>query len=247
MKHSPWVASRPTPNARLRLFCFPFAGGAATQFGSWQAQLGPEIQVCAIQPPGRGERFHEPPFTQWTPLISELSRVIAKYDDLHYAFFGHSLGGLMAFELARACTALSLPLPLHLFVSATNAPLTAPDRPDVTRMDNSALKKRLSEYNGTPAEVLDNHELMELLLPTIRADLTLLQNYRYRVQERLPIPLSIMAGKNDAHIDHGALPAWKEETTGPFYQHAFNGDHFYIQSERDAVLQQLRTALASQF
>lgn len=244
MQSSPWIVSRPNHNTRLRLFCFPFAGGAATQFGSWQAQLGSEIQVCAIQPPGRGGRFHEPPLTEWAPMIHALSQVISQYDDLPYAFFGHSLGGLVAFELTRTCVAANLPLPRHLFISATNAPRVAPDRPDVTRMNNDDLKARLRDYNGTPAEILDNHELMELLLPVIRADLTLLQNYRYRVQERLSTPLSIMAGKDDSHINHQAFAAWREETSGPFYQHTFAGDHFYIQSERDPVLQKVRAALA---
>lgn len=247
MQNSPWIVSRPNRNARLRLFCFPFAGGAATQFASWQAELGDEIQVCAIQPRGRGGRFQETPLTEWTSLINELLKVLSENDDVPYAFFGHSLGGLMAFELARACAASHLPSPRHLFISATNAPRIALDRPDITRMDDSALKARLRDYNGTPGEVLNNHELMDLLLPVIRADLTLLQNYRYHPQERLQIPLSIMVGNKDPHIDYQAFGTWREETTGPFSHHTFTGDHFYIQSERDRVLQKVRAALSYEF
>lgn len=247
MQNSPWITSRPLPSARLRLFCFPFAGGSAAHFLPWQSALSPEIQVCAVQPPGRGARFHEPPLTDWGSVIGQLCEVLSEYDDLPYAFFGHSLGGLLAFELTRACVDSALPLPRHLFVSATNAPSTTPDRPDVTRMNDEALIARLRDYNGTPAEVIDNRELMELLLPVIRADLTLLQNYRYQVRDPLTVPLSIMAGTTDSHLAHQTFSAWKDETTGPFCQHSFAGDHFYIQPEREAVLALLKETVAGEY
>lgn len=246
MQTSPWILSRPLPSAGLRLFCFPYAGGSAAHFLPWQSELGSQIQVCAVQLPGRGSRFHEAPLTEWAPVIEQLVETLADYDDLPYAFFGHSLGGLLAFELARTCTAYGLPLPRHLFISATNAPRSVPDRPDVTRMDDDALIARLRYYNGTPTEVIQNRELMELLLPVIRADLTLLQNYRYRTRSLLPIPLSIMAGSDDSHLVQQDFPAWSNETTGPFRQHTFSGDHFYIQSERNAVLALLRSTLDGQ-
>lgn len=243
MKPSPWILAQPVADARIRLFCFPFSGGSAAAFVNWQTALGPGIHVCAIQPPGRGTRFGEVPYVDWAPMLEDLVRTLRHWDDLPCAFFGHSLGGLVAFELARACSQDHAPVPRHLFISATNAPQTKPNRPDVTRMDDQALKARLREYNGTPAEILENHELMELLLPCIRADLTLLQNYRYETRPRLRVPITLLAGTEDPHLVHAELPTWRNETNANFCQHYFTGNHFYLQPEREKVLALLRETL----
>lgn len=199
--------------------------------------------MCALQLPGRGARFNETCLTQWPVLIDQLTQVIAQFTDRPYAFFGHSLGGLIAFELARACAEQALPAPVHLFVSATNAPKTQPARPDVTLIDDNSLLERLRNYNGTPVEVLQNPELMALVLPVVRADLTLLQNYVYRLKPKLSSPITALSGRDDSHVDSSQLGIWQQETLGSFRQHAFAGDHFYIQSQRTQVLNLLHQTL----
>lgn len=243
MPPSPWLLSRPQTGAHIRLFCFPYAGGSATGFMPWQTVLGPRIEVCAVQLPGRGARFNEPPIGDFESLTRQLVEVIATADDLPYAFFGHSLGGLVAFELCHRCLERGLPSPRQLFISATNAPASLPSRPSIAGMDDRALIETLRHYNGTPAELLANRELMELLLPAIRADFALLENYRYRPRPKLPLPLYVLAGRRDEHLRQESLPVWQQETAGPFRQHWFEGDHFYLHREQDSVLELLRNEL----
>lgn len=243
MQHSPWLQFRPQTSAQIRLFCFPYAGGSAADFMPWQAVLGPRVEVRAVQLPGRAARFNEPAITDFDDLTDQLVEVIATAADRPYTFFGHSLGGLAAFELCHRCVERDLPLPRHLFISATNAPRSLPTRPPIAWMDDRTLITTLREYNGTPAELLANRELMELLLPTIRADFGLLEHYRYRARLRLPVPLSLLAGRQDRHLLVEQLPAWQDETSGPFRQHWFDGDHFYLQRQQAAVLELLHSTL----
>tara|TARA_R100000306_G_scaffold54193_2_gene51330 strand:+ start:152932 stop:153678 length:747 start_codon:yes stop_codon:yes gene_type:complete len=243
MQYSPWILTRPCPHARLRLFCFPYAGGSAAAFLSWQALLPPSIQLCAVQLPGRGARFTEPCETGFKPLITNLADVIRHQSHLPFAFFGHSLGGLVAFELARECQRTSLPQAHHLFVSATNAPQHQPCRPDFDEIDDEHLIETLRDYNGTPAALLENRELMDLLLPAIRADFSLLNDYRYQTRDKLEIPLSVLAGRQDQHLIQAHLPAWQAETSAACHLRWFEGDHFYLQNEAAAVIDLIQTEL----
>ena len=243
MKQAGWIATQAAAGGHVRLFCFPFAGGGAAAFANWQDGLAPHIQVNALQPPGRGARFGETPYREWRPLIDELVEALRAWVDLPYAFFGHSLGGLVAFELAHACAHAGLPAPCHLFISATNAPGTKPERPDITLMDDRALIARLRTYSGTPPEILGNEALMELLLPAIRADLTLLQNDKYQRRPALSAPVTLLAGRDDPHLVHDDLLHWRRETTAEFRQEYFPGNHFYLQPELAAVCRLLRESL----
>lgn len=231
-----WVQTRPLPQARLRLFCFPFAGGSAGSFMPWLPALAPDVQVCAIQLPGRGARFGEAPITDLEALVAELGQVIAEHGDLPYAFFGHSLGGLLAYELSHRCVQLGLDLPRHLFVSASIAPRHRTSGPRYDLMTDTRLLAKLREYAGTPPEVLANEELMALLLPAIRADFTLLQHYRYRPRPRLEVPLTVLAGRDDTHVAEALLEDWQLETTGVCRQHWFDGGHFFLAQQQDKVL-----------
>lgn len=234
---TPWVQTRPLPRARLQLFCFPFAGGSAGSFMPWLAALAPDIQVCAIQLPGRGARFGEAPLSDLDTLIAQLGQVIADHGDLPYAFFGHSLGGLLAYELSHRCVQLGLERPRHLFVSASIAPRhRTAEGPRYDLMTDAQLLAKLRDYEGTPPDVLANAELMELLLPAIRADFTLLQHYRYRARPRLDVPLTVLAGRDDAHVVPALLDDWQQETTGAFRLHWFDGGHFFLAPQQDKVL-----------
>lgn len=244
-RQSVWVQTRPLPQARLRLFCLPFAGGSAGSFMPWLPLLAPDIQVCAIQLPGRGARFGEAPISDLDVLIGHLSEVIAEHGDLPYALFGHSLGGLLAYELSHRCVQLGLDLPRHLFVSASIAPRHRSGGPRYDLMTDTQLLARLRDYAGTPPEVLANQELMELLLLAIRADFTLLQRYRYRPRPRLDVPLTVLAGRDDTHVDAALLEDWQQETTGDCRLHGFEGGHFFLAQAQDEVLDLVRHRLAA--
>lgn len=243
-----WLVRKPQPQARLRLYCFAYAGGSAHQFLPWQAALGPDIEVAAFQLPGRGPRLAEPPIPVMAPLLDTLAERLAA--QLHspghppFAFFGHSLGGLLAFELARLCRRRGLAMPEHVFVSACNAPRGRPAPRMLHRLDDAGLVEALRDYNGTPPAALADPELMALLLPAIRADFALVENYQYLPGPLLDMPLTVLAGSTDRHVQAERLPRWQEETSAPCALHTFDGGHFFIHEQQQAVAECIRRRLA---
>ena len=244
MTSTPWLIRQPGGPRRLRLYCFSYAGGNATSFMSWQAALDPAIEVCAVQLPGRGVRLSEQPHNSLTGLIEALANVIGCQSKLPFAFFGHSLGGLVAFELARYCKRHYLPMPEHLFVSGCDAPQFRSPSRRLHELEDDALIDVLKNYNGTPPEVLENRELMALVLPAIRADFALVADYQYRPSLPLKIPVTVLAGKLDDHVLSEQIEGWQKETTNTCRIHWFVGDHFFINSNRDAVIDCLSAELA---
>ena len=228
---------------RLRLFCFAYAGGGAATFLPWQNGLDPAIEVCAIQLPGRGTRMAEAPPAVLGPLVQTLAEEIARHRDLPFAFFGHSLGALLAFEVARYGAMRRFPGPQHLFMSGCDAPQTRAPSRNLHLLGDEALIEALREYNGTPAEVLASRDLMAIVLPAIRADFALVEDYRYRPGLRLGMPITVLAGTRDAHCQGELMVQWKRETAAGCALEWFEGDHFFIDDQRDAVLSCINKAL----
>lgn len=245
LQPSPWLMRQRGGERRLRLFCFSYAGGSATHYLPWQAALDPAIEICAVQLPGRGPRMAETPLASLPLLVDKLGDVIAQQNDLPFAFFGHSLGGLTAFELARHCRRHHLPMPEHLFVSACNAPQGRPPPRRLHELDDDGLIAALKDYNGTPPSALADREFMELMLPAIRADFALVADYQYRDGPLLDVPITVLAGKYDKHVLSERLCRWREETTESCELRWFEGDHFFIHAQRDAVLACVARELAA--
>lgn len=229
---------------RLRLFCFSYAGGNAAAYLPWQPMLGPEIEVCAFQLPGRGNRFGEPPPASLSSVVDAASAAVDSLDGIPFAFFGHSLGALVAFELCHERRQRGLTLPRHLLVSGCCAPhrRTAPRH--LHLLDDARLIEELRRYEGTPADVLDNRELMALLLPTIRADFALVADYIHRDRQPLDLPISTLAGLGDVHESADQYTDWRTLSRGPHYMHWFDGGHFFIQPQLEAVLAVVKRTLA---
>ena len=239
-----WLLRRPVPACRMRLYCFCYAGGNALTFLNWQSHIAPGIEICAVQLPGRGARFNETPFRDMGALVAALVQVLAVQPAMPFAFFGHSLGGLLAFEVARSMRNAGHRLPLRMFVSGCSAPRYRSPPKRVHHLDDAAFLDVLSQYNGTPPDILAHRELMALLLPTIRADFALVDNYAYRVDELLAIPMTVLAGKSD-HIDSAQqVDGWREETRAQARIAWFDGDHFFIHSDQRAVLDCIAADLA---
>ncbi len=242
--HPPWlVFPRPNPQARLRLFCFPYAGGGATVYRTWPAELPPDVEVCAIQPPGRESRLREKPFERLQPLIEDLGPVLLPYLNMPFVFFGHSLGALVCFEIARYLRRRGMALPEHLFVSGRPAPHLPLPRPPIHALPKQEFVTELQSYNGTPAEVLQHEELMELLIPILRADFAVNETYAYTLEAPLACPMSVFGGLKDSITDEETLDAWREHTMGPFVRRMFPGDHFYLNAGRTLLLQVLSAEL----
>src|SRR5215470_3931856 len=193
-----WVLfPRPNPSAALRLFCFHYAGGSAQVFHDWPGRLPSGVEMGAIQLPGRGRRFGEPHVRQLEPLSCLVAQGLLPYLDKPFVFFGHSLGALLCFETARNLRRENLRQPAHLFVSATEAPHRRSRDELLSGLPKSALVKKLQEFNGTPVEVLQSEELLDLTLPTIRADLELYETYEYYPEPLLECPMTIYGGLED--------------------------------------------------
>lgn len=243
MASTPWLIRRRGSAGRIRLYCFPYAGGNAFHFLAWQTALAPTIEVCAVQLPGRGERLAETPYKSLPALIETVAAVIAQQDARPFAFFGHSLGGLLAFEVARYCQRSDLTRPIHIFASGCDAPQHRSASRRLHELGDDALIAALKEYDGAPSSVFENTELMALTLPAIRSDFALAENYHYRPGPPLDIPITVLAGKLEK-ISAAQVEGWQKETTGACRIRWFEGGHFFIHSERTAVLECLKTELA---
>jgi medium-chain acyl-[acyl-carrier-protein] hydrolase len=232
MRNDVWIKrSRQDPQACFRLFCFPYAGGGAGIFRTWPERLWPEIEVCAIQLPGREDRFTETPFANLSSLIDALADVIYPYLDIPFAFFGHSLGSLISFELTRRLRRQKAPCPIQLFVSASRAPQIPDPDPLIHQLPDAEFIEELGRFNGTPKAVLDNPELMEVFLPLLRSDISLWETYVYDHEAPLDCPISAFGGLEDEEVSREELAAWHDQTRSRFSIQMFSGDHFFCNGE----------------
>ena len=239
----PWlVRPAPHPDAALRLFCFPYAGGGSAIYHYWPKGLPSTIEVCALRLPGRETRISETPFTRLTSLTHALSDVLLPDLDRPFAFFGHSLGGLISFELVNVLRQQQRPLPVHLYISASRPPQLAPTTA-VHQLPTPDFIDHLRGLLGTPEEVLNNQDMMQLLLPCIRADFAMSETYTYTPQAALDCPITAFGGWQDHLVDHDAINAWRAHTHGRFKLLMLAGGHFYIHSERSTLLELLAREL----
>ena len=224
-----WISfRRPGPEARLRLFCFPYAGASALIFRAWPDGLPADVEVCPVQLPGRGVRLMERPFAQLSPLVEALAQALAPLLDKPFAFFGHSLGALISFELARGFRRQYGVHPVRLFVSAGRAPHIPHRGPPIHTLAEKEFLAELRRLNGTPSELLDHEELMEIMLPLLRADFALYENYVYSTEPPLNCPISAFGGIQDHRVNESDLEAWRAQTTASFSLRMFPGDHFFL-------------------
>ncbi|MGD0207572.1 MAG: alpha/beta fold hydrolase [Verrucomicrobiota bacterium] len=239
-----WIVFRkPNPQARLRLFCFPYAGTSASIFRTWPDGLPAEVEVCPVQFPGRGTRLTETPFTQLSPLVQTLAQALVPLLDKPFAFFGHSLGALVGFELARQLRRHSGVQPVRLFVSAARAPqIPHRDRP-IHALPEGEFLAELRRLNGIPGKVLEEVELMQIMLPVLRADFAVYETYVYPTEPSLHCPISTFGGLQDQRVSRGDLEAWRNQTNGSFSLRMFPGDHFFWNTTQPLLLQALSQEL----
>jgi medium-chain acyl-[acyl-carrier-protein] hydrolase len=191
-------------------------------------------------------RFAEPPFTALPPLVAALERVLAPYLDRPFALFGHSMGAIISFELARALRAQG-PGPALLIVSGHRAP-QLPDRdPPIHQLSQPLFLERLQRFNGLPDEVLQHAELIEVLMPLLRADFQLIETYAYSDAPPLDCPIVALGGTHDPAVNRDELAGWRAQTRRACTIHEFPGDHFFIRGAQTAVVQTLARELASVF
>lgn len=240
---TPWLVNwKPNRTASVRLFCFPYAGGGDSIFRSWQQALGNVIEVCPVLLPGRGSRSREPPCTEINQLVRDMGQALAAYLDKPFALFGHSMGALIAFELARHMIRDYSAQPVHLFVSGRCSPQTISE-PLEPKLFDFELPEMLRRNNGTPEEVLENPELMELVAPVLRADVALCNSYVYTPKPPFRFPITAFGGLDDHGVLRRYIEGWREHTTGPFVLRMLPGDHFFLNTSRLLLLEAISKEL----
>lgn len=240
MSFQKWfINPKPRPNAQLRLICFPYAGGNAATFNQWPEQLYTNIEVIAVQPPGRAARMGEAPIETMAEMMASQMQFFPDLLDKPYVLFGHSLGSRLAFETLLACHRDNLPLPLHFIASGGRGPHLADNDDNTVDLDDAAFIAKLRELEGTPDEVLNNAELMELLLPLLRADFGMSERYLYQGDQQFDVPLSIFGGMDDHGVSQERLLSWQKHFTTEGKLHMFPGGHFFLESQPRLVTEKI--------
>jgi medium-chain acyl-[acyl-carrier-protein] hydrolase len=241
---SPWVSISPSRGRRLgRLFCFPFAGGGALAYYRWQSQILAGIEVARVNLPGREIRLSEPLFKRLASLVETLAEELIPWIDGPFAFYGHSMGALLAFELAREFRRRHSLLPVHLFVSGYGAPQLPPSESPFSHLSDADFINRIRQYGGVPDLITESEELMEVFLPILRADFEMTETYVYREEPPLDCPLTAFGGLSDPKFDREKIIAWNRHTSMGFSAHFFPGGHFFLNDSEALVLNQINLRL----
>jgi surfactin synthase thioesterase subunit/glycosyltransferase involved in cell wall biosynthesis len=239
LQQKAWLPHIESQPGKPRLFCLPYAGAGALVYQPWVASLSPAVSVCPVRLPGRETRIHEEQLTDMAALVKALEGAITPYLDRPFAFFGHSMGAAIAFELARSLRRHGKTLPAALYVSGARAPQFRLNWTPPPSLDDRELLEQLRRLDGIPAEVLDDPQVMQYALPVLRADTALFRNYVYATEPPLSVPIFAYGGTSDPNVSVEQLEAWREQTNSAFVRREFEGGHFFINSPLDEFLRVL--------
>jgi len=246
---NPWVFfPKKNPAAHVRLFCFPYAGGGVHIYYPWPTALPSWVEVVAIQLPGRGARLRDAPLTQVSQMADILAEQLCPLLDKPFAFFGHSLGATVAFEVMRTLRAQGKPLPGLFMPAGRQAPQLLEQDPPTYHLPDAEFIRELARLNGTPQAVLDNAELMDIVMPALRADFEAAETYEYQMDSPFCMPFWVCGGRQDVvnHTDE-AMAAWRMHTQGEFASAGLPGEHFFIHSDEAQLLDMMTHVLSKTF
>lgn len=231
-------------SAPFRLFCLPYAGGSAAVYREWGRILPGEVEMHAVQLPGRGWRLGEKPSSDLVGLADEVAGAIAARADRPFALFGHSMGSWLAFLVAGRLERLGQ-MPRVLFASGRQGPSVGCTEPPMSHYSDPAFVEQVQvRYGGIPAAILEHPDVLELLLPALRADVEALERYVHRPGTPLRCPVVAMGGTHDRLVSQDQLASWALETSGPFRVETFPGGHFYFQEDPTTLLRCVADGLA---
>ncbi|RLB66646.1 MAG: putative thioesterase [Deltaproteobacteria bacterium] len=223
------------------MFCLPYAGGGASVFNSWSNSFPDTIELQAVQLPGRESRYNEPKSTDIHETVKALADSIKPYLDRPYALFGYSMGALVAFELMRELRRRGDPLPIQLFVAAMRAPQTPPICPSLADLPNDSFLEEMRYYYDPPQDAWNLPELLEIILPTLRADMNMCDGYIHNLEPPFACPIYAFAGQDDRSSPPAVVREWRQQTTEDFDMDVFDGTHFFI----NTALHDLQRAVIS--
>ncbi len=237
-----WIfRPRPQPAARVRWYCFPYAGGAAHAYAPWASLVSQNVEIRAVQLPGRGPRLSEPLFNRLDALLDAIIVALAKeWLEAPFVLFGHSMGGIIVHELAKRLRRSGGPRPLAVAISGRPAPSAEIVREKrLSDVTDDELWTELRRYNGTPDVLLDNPEVKQFFLPIVRADFAMVDHYQPPAETPLDIPLRIAVGLRDPATPPGSEQGWCQETTAKCVIRRYDGDHFFLKSQAETFVRQL--------
>ncbi|MCP5091517.1 MAG: thioesterase [Gammaproteobacteria bacterium] len=229
----------PCPSAKTRLFCLPYAGSGASIYRDWPEALAPEIEVWPVHLPGRERRLSESPLASIQKLAEHAASGMAPLLGRRYALFGHSMGALISFEITRALRRAGHSLPQALLVSGYGGPHCGDRRAPIHGLPDDEFKGEIQVLNGTPADVIANAELMDLLLPLLRADFQAVETYDFTEEAPFDLPIHVYCGRDDHETPIEQLAQWDCHTTVGSRVTLFEGDHFYLRQSGAALRAQL--------
>ena len=243
---TPWLhVAKPVARPRMRLFCFPHAGGGASLFRLWNEGLPETVEVCGAQLPGRESRWKEPLMARLDALVDAFVTAVEPRLDVPFALYGHSMGALLAFEIARELRRRKLPDPRILLVSGRRAPDLPAGAPPIRELsDDAFVEAMVRQYDGIPEAIRRDREMLQIFLPMLRADIGVIETYRWREEMPLQCPITVFAGLEDRSVDFQQLVAWRKFTMGAFRIEFFPGGHFFLQTERVGLLRSVERDLS---
>ncbi|CCN83767.1 putative Thioesterase type II [Vibrio nigripulchritudo SFn27] len=235
-----WFAiPNPKPDAALRIFCLPYAGGNVSSFLPYASIEGLDVELCAVQLPGKGSRLREAPYENMSALVNDLATALIPLMDKPFIIWGHSLGSRIGYELIKLLKSKGMRLPVHFILAASRAPHEFNSERPMHGLSDEEFKGRLKEMGGTPDEVIEHDGLMSMLLPGLKADFKLAETHKVSEIIPLNIPATLFGGTKDTTIPSHTLPRWENHLTAGFELVMIEGDHFFIDKQFDSVSKKL--------
>ncbi|MBN9381654.1 MAG: thioesterase [Chitinophagaceae bacterium] len=227
---------------KINLFCLPYAGGSRSAYYQYAKMSPGHLNIVPLELPGRGARFNEPPLTDVYAMVDDVFKQISNQLDRPYAIYGHSMGAILGYLLARRIDAERLNPPLHLFFTGCGGPSMLKKEKKLSEMERAALMKELREMGGMPDEILNNDHHLEIFLPILLADLKATETFEYVQSEKLNIPVSVITGSEEG-ISAEKVEAWKKETVATVDIQKLPGNHFFIFEYGSAIIELIMNAL----